>query len=858
MSSRLPTTNDSTSSYVSPALQRAVLIMFGLFLLSYLVLFYADGDSSRGREALTWITAPDLLVKVWAGGDLQYAQVSDRFPVLFVMLKVLVMGYAVGHAALSWLQLRSWTSLLERFLLRIGAGLNLVSLYTLAIGLAGWLHQSGWFYGLFALASVLSVVDTVRARRRTTASPASESPAADGRQSESSPNSSKAADVADSVTWFARWGLVLAVPLVLLYLWMSMQPPWQFDVREYHLQVPKEWYRQGEIGFLSHNVYGNMPLGAEMHALVAMIFMPGPVDWWYGALAGKAVIASLTLLTALALYLAGRRFLSPLAGVFAALLYLSIPWVFHVSTIGLIEGAYAFYFFLAVYCVLVWEEYRSQTEPRTNGENRGGDRQPLEDSLMQRVLDPRLILAGFFAGAAAACKYPAVVFVIIPLGLWVLLCPSPRLQDDKSRKKKEKRKRRAAAKRSPRPWRSRLAEAVAFSLAVVAGCGLWYGKNLVLAGNPVYPLAYSVFGGTSWTPEKNARWTAAHEVPANEEGERFTLSIAKAHLIRLAWQSTWLSPILVPFFLWALVVVAARRYLRPPPAAWPLTIRLVALIAIVLGLWWLFSHRYDRFLIPVLPAVALVAAVGATWSRDRYWRRFVQTVLVLGLVVNGAVIASGVLGGDVRILLPLENQRLQQPLGEKGEILHFRVHPVHRYLNEVVPPGYRVLLVGEAQVFDLEPPALYNTCFDDCWLEKMMKDRTAHERREIFRRYRISHVFVHWDELARYRSPGNYGYTDYVTRDVFEELVEQGILRETPTLLDEEILKPHSGQLFEVVGYREDNFSFKIGHSCIHLHQTADVVVRGNTMLSERNAPLIRFSATPRDGVKTNDKWSST
>ena len=470
----------------------------------------------------------------------------------------------------------------------------------------------------------------------------------------------------------------------------------------------------------------------------------------------------------------------------------------------MIEGAYACYFFLAVYCLLLWEDYRGRQWTEKTGGVNGAHEQRRQDSATWRAWDPRLILAGFFAGAAAACKYPAVVFVVIPLGLWVLLCPGPRLPDNESRKKKERKQQRARAARLSRPWRARSAEALVYGLAVVAGCGLWYGKNWVLAGNPVYPLAYSIFGGTSWTPAKNAQWKTAHQVPANEDGERYTWSVAKAHLMRLGWQSTWLSPVLVPFFLWGLIVVAARRSLHPPPAAWPLAVRLAALIGVVVVAWWLFTHRFDRFLIPVLPAVSLVAAMGATWSRQRTWRRFVQTVLVLAILVNGTLMASWEMGGDIRLLLPLESQRLARPLGNNDEVPFFHVHPVHRLLNEVVPPGHRVLLVGDAQVFDLEPQALYNTCFDDCWLEKMMKGRSAKQRRDILRRYRISHVFVHWHEIARYRSPGNYGYSDYVTRDVFAELVEQGILRERRELLDGEFLKPHSGQLFEVVGDRQD------------------------------------------------------
>ena len=50
-------------------------------------------------------------------------------------------------------------------------------------------------------------------------------------------------------------------------------------------------------------------------------------------------------------------------------------------------------------------------------------------------------------------------------------------------------------------------------LAASAACGPWLAKNWALAGNPVYPLLASQFGGTTRTPEKIAQWEKAHKVP---------------------------------------------------------------------------------------------------------------------------------------------------------------------------------------------------------------------------------------------------------------------------------------------------------------------------------------------------------
>ena len=133
---------------------------------------------------------------------------------------------------------------------------------------------------------------------------------------------------------------MVGAPFVVVIALGGTLTPVDFDVREYHLQVPKEFYQNGRIGFLRHNVYGNMPLGSEMLCLAAMALTG---DWWFGALVGKTVMALAALLTAAGLFAAGQRLVSTTAGVVAALTYISIPWIVRVSTLGLIEGMSAFY-----------------------------------------------------------------------------------------------------------------------------------------------------------------------------------------------------------------------------------------------------------------------------------------------------------------------------------------------------------------------------------------------------------------------------------------------------------------------------------------------------------------------------------
>jgi hypothetical protein len=641
----------------------------------------------------------------------------------------------------------------ERFVFALGIGLSELSLLTLTLGLLGALRQPWWLAAVAAPAAA-ALVWRERCRRRFPAADHAAPPP--GRE----PPDAAAGGLARHGLW---WGL----PFLLLILLGGMLPPVDFDVREYHLQVPKEWFAAGRIGFLEHNVYGNMPLGAEMHALLAMLLMPGERAWWWGALAGKTVIAAFAPLGALTLFAAGRRFVGRTAGTVAAVVYLSTPWTVHVAVHGLIDGVLAFYLLLATYAMLLWDG-AVQEGSASSGKARRW-----------------LAVAGFAAGSAAACKYTGLLFAVAPLLAWAAwgrrLAPAqaavaggqtPGPAAAASRWAKPRRRLAAAG-----GWID-VRAAIMFLLAVACGCGLWLGKNWVLAGNPLYPL---VFGGRTRTVEKDAQWNRAHRVPVDDRGRRYSFAQAAAAVQTVGWGSPWHSPVLVPLAALALVARGPRR------PRWIVA----ALAGYVLVAWWLLTHRLDRFLVPLLPLIGLLCGIGAEWSMSRPWRISLGVLLGFGVVANGLLL-EGTPGHDHRYLVSLEQLRRDEPVTPQGPS---RVSVFHRYLNDSVPAGRRVLVVGEAAVFDIEVPVLYNTCFDDCLFERLLRGRDAAARRATLHAERISHVYINWSEINRYRSPGNYGFTDYVTPElVHGELVaRQGILRKVELHAD-----PQWGEVFEV------------------------------------------------------------
>ena len=80
---------------------------------------------------------------------------------------------------------------------------------------------------------------------------------------------------------------------------MSTPEPNGYDVVEYHLQVPREWYEWHRIVPLHHNVFSFMPMNMEMHYLLAMHLSDGP---WAGMYLCQIMHLCMMVLAVLAVY----------------------------------------------------------------------------------------------------------------------------------------------------------------------------------------------------------------------------------------------------------------------------------------------------------------------------------------------------------------------------------------------------------------------------------------------------------------------------------------------------------------------------------------------------------------------------
>ncbi|MGY8769293.1 MAG: hypothetical protein ACKVH8_12820 [Pirellulales bacterium] len=654
----------------------------------------------------------------WTGGGHYELGFLDRVPILLAAALISIVAYLIGRLVLDLLKIDQILTRLEVIIFSLGTGLGLLSLWTLIIGLAGLLH-----YPMAMMVPVALVLIVAGKRWRSKWFNEAESDSAEIKSSSQFP-----------YAW-----LFAASPILFCIVLGGLMPPYEYDVIEYHLQVPKEWYQAGRIEFLPHNVYAQMPMGAEMFSLLAMIFIPGEDCWFAGALVGKTIIALFAPLTALAVYCAAKRWISQQAAIVAAIVVISTPWITKVAVTGLVDGVWAFYGFLALYAVLIW--WFANT---SNHEKSDENRLVIDSGNAVKLL----FLAGLLAGFAVACKYPALPLYVIPLAVWIAV----------GRKKFD--------------WKPVLI----FGCGVLIACGLWFGKNWVQTGNPTYPLLGTTFGGESRTAEKIAQWDAAHAVPTDNQGRRFSDTAIINAVQKIGWKSPWTCVLLIPLIVLSLFTKHRK-----------LVGLLLGFSAFYLLVWWTATHRYDRFLIPLVPIGALLAGVGASWLSGRLGQLCTNTLLGLSLLICFLMINSLYsIQIDDRLFVSLDELRKSQEQGREAI----------EFLNNHVDKNKTVLMTGDSAPFYLKPQYLYHTCFDDSPLQPLI-GKTAEQRHQYLQQHEIGYVYVNWSEIRRFLSPGNYGFPDYVTPELIEELQSQGILG--PPVFPEDLGLNPSSLIFPVL-----------------------------------------------------------
>ncbi len=349
----------------------------------------------------------------------------------------------------------------------------------------------------------------------------------------------------------------------------ALAPEKEYDALWYHLQLPRLWLEAGRPVDPVHEYVSLYPLTWELVFGAGMTF-GGPV-------AAKLLhFACLPLLAAF-VWQAARRFFPDVSPAAAAALVITTPTLLWESTTTYVDLALALHSFAACYALARYAE---------DGERAWAG------------------VAAVQLGLAAATKHLGVIIAIIALGLFVVAA-------------------RRSRARAIAPLRSALLVAM-----VAAAVPLpWYLRAWLASGNPVFPEMFGLFGASP-----AHRWDALTEHGLATFKAHFGLGRSPAALLLLPWNVTVHGALfggsLGPVFLVLTPALAFTERYRTALAC------LVCGVAAYVAIWASpISSFQIRFLMPVVPALALLAAA----ALDTGARRAARSMKRGGVFVTAAV-----------------------------------------------------------------------------------------------------------------------------------------------------------------------------------------------------------------------------
>lgn len=379
-------------------------------------------------------------------------------------------------------------------------------------------------------------------------------------------------------------GQLLAIDrLLLLYLagvcaltlFLSLAPPNanDYDSLVYHLAAPQRYLMDGRVTELSYDHHTYFPFAMEM--LFALgLKLSGPVL----AKLFHWLMLPLCFLTIIAI---GKRHASLRSGLLAAALFASIPIVLIEATTAYIDLGLTLFVLAAFLCFINWLQTRQSFW---------------------------LLWSGAMCGFACNTKYFGVLF----FG-WLLLWAI----GDMARRKE-----------------FQLKPLLGFCLLTALLGGLYYVRNWIWVGNPVFPFAYEIFGGKGWTLEMakayahdqegfgfgrgpldwlllpfRASWTPLNfnspywpllNVPMENNGALGRFEVA-GHLIQ-----TIVGPALLAF---GVPVIFLKNK--------PLAVRFLLWSFLFFWVFWAASSQQLRYLIPTLALLGVACGWGVVRLQQR-------------------------------------------------------------------------------------------------------------------------------------------------------------------------------------------------------------------------------------------------
>jgi hypothetical protein len=480
----------------------------------------------------------------------------------------------------------------------------------------------------------------------------------------------------------------------------ALAPETSFDALNVHLPYARDAALAREIRFASNNWSSAMPALPLMSYITAFLLSGTTLARFFNALC--------YFLCGGVVFSFAARWWGNLRGIAAALLFWSCPIAVYEATTAMIDLPLALFSAIAVFSCLEWARSRDRSW---------------------------LWISAAGLGLALSCKYHAAFWLLPILLVIARMAAPPQKQIFKFQW-----------------WQAPIKghQVVGLWFGYLALTGIvalpWFVRTWAYTGNPVFPVANSIFKSPWFTPAMEA---AANAMYANEGVGR-----SAGALLRLPFTVTFhpgpfrgtLGAILSLGTLLAALRCASRTF-RKNDRGLPVCYGLVFTFFFFSA--WALTAQEIRYLLPLAPLLGAVSAIGLLGhEEERSWILCTGSVVLLAgaIVAYPAVYPSVV--SEWTYWHSYQSPAAYLRGAQTAEEYMRRDIPsiyVYEYIGKNLEPKDRVLLLNDAYQFYSSVPTLYSFTVEG---EGILLEQTEAGVMEKMKRARITHVLLNYNGLA--------------------------------------------------------------------------------------------------------------
>lgn len=462
--------------------------------------------------------------------------------------------------------------------------------------------------------------------------------------------------------------LMLLAIIAILVLVAVLSPPADWDSLMYHLEVPNRYVQAGGYVYLP-NAYANFPQFVETLYAFALLL--------HDDILARLVNLALGGLATLTVYVIARRFIERGMALLAVFIFVSSPLVTFVFVEVFIEAGLTFYSLLTILAILHW---------RSSGNQRW------------------LYLAAVLMGVSCGIKYYTVI--LVPIFLWALW-------------------ERAW-------WMERRAWLQILYLTIVAGLVSllfplpWLIKNLILIGDPVFPVLSGLLG----------RWG---DGIAQANWDFYGMGYTPLDYLLLPWRMIFGDRFGVPQPGFLFLLLLPLLFLLPRALG---TLRWLSGVILLWFVFWANSAGQSvRFF---LPGLALLSVVfGGMLTCMPRWLVRIRPVLVAVIVLVALY----------QLVWPIfyASWALSYLTGQQSrdEYLMHRldIYPVADYANQNLSPAAQIATVWEERGYYFDRPLIIGQSPDGAFIHQFVVGDDPTQLAKAFLSRGITHLIIN-NQLA--------------------------------------------------------------------------------------------------------------